>query len=373
MSIARAEAEVPARAAGVVDFDLHGLAAIRTVGATSADAVAVRRQLGPLEAIVDRAPDVVIRFVDRNERSSRLRYIGLDDAAFTDDAFLVLRSKHKSSARVRIDFRQIGGPTEIICERGLAAVPLLIPILNLTLLAKGILPLHASAFVHEGTGVVATGWSKGGKTEALLGFAAQGAEYVGDEWVYVAANGARVYGIPQPVRIWQWQLRQLPEYARLVGTGERARLRALDVLVRAERVLQPADGRLTTLLKRQRYVDMAPERLFGRLGPMSAPFDRLFFLMSHESNEVVVEPADASEIGRRMAFSLRHESLDLLAAYLKFRFAFPDASSHVIDHAAALESDALSHALAGKPAFLVRHPYPVSLSALFDSMKRYCE
>jgi hypothetical protein len=207
MSIARAEAEVPARAAGVLDFDLHGLAAIRTVGATSADAVAVRRQLGPLEAIVDRAPDVVIRFVDRNERSSRLRYIGLDDAAFTDDAFLVLRSKHKSSARVRIDFRQIGGPTEIICERGLAAVPLLIPILNLTLLAKGILPLHASAFVHEGTGVVATGWSKGGKTEALLGFAAQGAEYVGDEWVYVAANGARVYGIPPPVRIWEWQLR----------------------------------------------------------------------------------------------------------------------------------------------------------------------
>ena len=159
MSIARAEAEVPARAAGVLDFDLHGLAAIRTVGATSADAVAVRRQLGPLEAIVDRAPDVVIRFVDRNERSSRLRYIGLDDAAFTDDAFLVLRSKHKSSARVGIDFRQIGGPTEIICERGLAAVPLLIPILNLTLLAKGILPLHASAFVHEGTGVVATAWS----------------------------------------------------------------------------------------------------------------------------------------------------------------------------------------------------------------------
>jgi hypothetical protein len=373
VSVAGPVAKAPTSDAGTLDFDLHGLAAIRTVGATPAEAAALRRQLGPLQVVVDRAPDLVVRFVDRNERSSRLRYIGLDDAAFTDDAFLVLRSRHKSSARVRIDFRQIGGPTEIVCERGLAAVPLLIPILNLTLLAKGILPLHASAFVHEGTGVVATGWSKGGKTEALLAFGARGAEYVGDEWVYVPASGARVYGIPQPIRVWQWQLRQLPEYARLLRTGERARLKALDVLAGAERVLQPLDGRLAALVKRQRYVDVAPERLFGRLGPMSAPFDRLFFLMSHESSEVVVEPADPLEVGRRMAFSLRHESLDLLAAYLKFRFAFPDASSHVIDHAAGLERDALSHSLAGKPAFLVRHPYPVSLGALFDSMRRCCE
>jgi hypothetical protein len=227
--------------------------------------------------------------------------------------------------------------------------------------------------VHEGTGVVATGWSKGGKTEALLAFASRGAEYVGDEWVYVPADGARVYGIPQPIRIWQWQLRQLPEYARLLGAGERARLRSLDALLGAERVLGLADGRVMTLLKRQRYVDVAPERLFGQLGPMAAPFERLFFLMSHESDAVVVEPADPSEVARRMAFSLRHESLDLLAAYLKFRFAFPDASSHVVDHAAALEHDALSQALAGKPAFLVRHPYPVSLSALFEAMRRYCE
>ena len=147
----------------VLDFDLHRLAAIRLVGATPGDAAAVARQLGPLQAVVDREPDLVIRFVDGLERSSRVRYIGLDDAGFTDDAFLVLRSKHKSPARVKIDFSQLGGPTEIVCERGVAAVPLLIPILNMTLLARGVLPLHASAFVHEGTGVVATGWSKGGR------------------------------------------------------------------------------------------------------------------------------------------------------------------------------------------------------------------
>jgi hypothetical protein len=359
--------------AEVLDFDLHGLAAIRLVGPAPTDGAAFRRQLGPLQAAVDREPDIVIRFVDRLKRSSRIRYIGLDDAGFTDDAFLVLRSRHKSPARVKIDFSQIGGPTEIVCERGLTAVPYLVPILNLTLLAKGVLPLHASAFVHEGTGVVATGWSKGGKTEALLAFAARGAEYVGDEWVYVTSDGAHVHGIPEPIRIWHWQLRQLPQYEPLVGRGERARLSALELALRAEEVWRHAKpGRVSALLKRQQYVDVDPERLFGRLGTMTAPFDRLFFLVGHERSEVTVEPIDPSEVARRMVFSLQHEGLELMAAYLKYRFAFPDASSYLVDHAAALQRDALTRVLAGKPAFVVYHPYPVSLSALFESMQRYC-
>ena len=36
---------------------------------------------------------------------------------------------------------------------GLPAVPLLIPIVNLTALANGALPMHASAFTHDGVGV----------------------------------------------------------------------------------------------------------------------------------------------------------------------------------------------------------------------------
>lgn len=373
MSVSSAEVAPAKPGVEVLDFDLHRLAAIRLVGATPGDAAAVARQLGPLQAVVDREPDLVIRFVDGLERSSRVRYIGLDDAGFTDDAFLVLRSKHKSPARVKIDFSQLGGPTEIVCERGVAAVPLLIPILNMTLLARGVLPLHASAFVHEGTGVVATGWSKGGKTEALLAFASRGAEYVGDEWVYVASDGARVHGIPEPIRIWRWQLRQLPEYERMIKPAERARLTVLERMLGGESVWRrgPA-GRAKALLKGQLYVDVDPERLFGRLGTMTAPFDRLFLLVAHEEDEVTVEPIDPSEVARRMVFSLQHENLELTAAYLKYRFAFPKSSSYLLDHAASLQRDALAHVLADKPAFVVHHPYPVSLSALFEAMNGYC-
>jgi hypothetical protein len=373
MSVPSAMAPAQHRAR-VLDFNLHGLATVRVVDATPNDVAAVTRQLGSLQAVVDREPDLVIRFVDGVERSSRIRYIGLDDAGFTDDAFVVLRSKHKSPARVKIDFSRLGTTAaEIVCERGVAAVPLLIPILNMTLLGKGVLPLHASAFAHEGTGVVATGWSKGGKTEALLAFARRGAKYVGDEWVYVTGDGGRVYGIPERIRIWSWQLRQLPEYERLVKPAERARLRALETFLGGERVWrQGPGGRAKALLKRQLHVDVDPQLLFGRLGEMTAPFDRLFLLVGHEREDVTVGPIDPSEVARRMVFSLQHEALELTAAYLKYRYAFPESRNELLDEAESLQREALARLLADKPAFVVHHPYPVSLDDLFEAMEGYC-
>src|SRR5687767_1699348 len=330
----------------VVDFDLHGLAGIRLLDPSPTDAAAVRRQLGLAHVQLEREPDIVLRFVDRLASGSRIRFVGLGEAAFTDDGFLVLRSKHKAPARVEIAFTQIGAPVEIVCERGLPAVPFFIPILNLTVLAKGVLPLHALAFVHRGTGVVATGWSKGGKTEALLAFAAHGARYVGDEWVYVTDDGSRVHGIPEPIRIWGWHLRQLPQYEALVSRGARTRLRAIELVLGSERALRrvragrrPSHAltRLAPLLSSQHFVDIEPARLFGRVGEQSAPFDRLFFLVSSDAPDITVEPVDPLDVAKRMAFSLQHERLNLTAAYLKYRFAFPGAVNPFVEQVERLE------------------------------------
>jgi hypothetical protein len=366
-----------------IDYDLHGFAGIRLVDAAPGDAAAVARQLGPIRAPLDREPDIVIRFVDRLAIPSSLRYLGLGEVGFTDDAFFVLRSRHKTPARVRVGFAEVGGRCEIVCEHGLAAVPLLIPILNLTVLRGGAAPLHASAFVFEETGVVATGWAKGGKTEALLAFMSRGAEYVGDEWVYVSADGERVHGIPEPIRVWDWHLRELPEYRALLGTGDRARLAAIRSAVALEGSLAAtgASGlapvraltRLSPLLRRQLFVDVPPERLFaGGLGTLSAGFDRLFFLASHEGSDVVVEQIDPLEVARRMVFSHQHERLDFLSSYLQFRFAFPKRINPILEEAEQLERESLERVLAGKTCYAVHHPYPVSIPALFDAMGPLC-
>ena len=365
-----------------VDFDLHGLAGVRLVDASPGDVAAIRRQLGPIEAPLARGPDVVIRFVDRLESRGTLRYLGVDDAGFTDDGFLVLRGRHKTRARVEIPLDRIGEVPEITCERGLAAVPLLIPILNLTVLGRGALPLHASAFTVDGVGVVCTGWSKGGKTEALLGFMEAGAGYVGDEWVYVSPDGGRVYGIPEPIRVWAWYLDQLPRVRAGVGRGDRLRLGAIELFRSLEPVVAPSRSRwagarayrrLEPVLRRQLHVDLDPVPLFGQAAsPGAGGFDRLFFVVSHESEAVTVEPADPAEVAARMAFSLRHERLDFMAFYLKLRFAFPERRSELVERAESLEETRLREALADKETYEVRHPYPVSIAALHEALAPYC-
>jgi hypothetical protein len=354
-----------------MDYDLHGLAGVRVVGATPRDVAAVDRQLGPIRGPLRGEPDILVRFVDRLELHGPLRLLGLDDAGFTEDAFLVLRSRHKARARVLIALDRIGRGCEIVCERGVPAVPLLIATLNLTVLARGALPLHASAFLHEGRGVVICGWSKGGKTEAVLAFVAHGARFVGDEWVYVEPDGRTVHGIPEPLRLWDWHLRQLPDLRARIGRGDRARLAALRG---AAAVARGRRGRrLASLLAGQLHADVAPGALFGPAAlALTAPFDRLFFLVSWHHRETVARAVDPADVAARMAFSLQHERAPLTSAYQQFRFAFPDRSNPVLEAAPERERGLLERVMAGKVAHAIDHPYPVDLERLFEVMRPLC-
>ncbi|MGH3021097.1 MAG: hypothetical protein ACRDNR_13225, partial [Gaiellaceae bacterium] len=85
------------------------------------------------------------------------------------------------------------------------------------------------------------------------------------------------------------------------------------------------------------------------------------------------EPVDPLDVGERMVFSLQHERLDFTAAYLKYRFAFPTAANSFIEQVEEIQRQALAQAFAGKPAFVVHHPYPCSLESLYDAMSPYCE
>lgn len=363
-----------------IDYDLHGLVGIRLLEATPAEVEAVTRQLGPVQQPLTREPDITIRFVERLSTNGPIRYLGVDEAGFTADAFLVLRSKHKVPAKVQINFRQIGGPCEIVCERGLPAIPLLIPILNLTALANGALPLHASAFTYNGTGVLTTGWSKGGKTETLLAFMSQGASYIGDEWVYLSQDGQHMVGIPEPIRVWDWHLQELPScYWNLVSHGDRTRLRAIKLTQAVDQTLSSGPGRellpakilkrIRPILKRQLHIDMHPQKLFGAgFGRLIGKLDKVLFVASHESPEVTIQPIEPQEIARRMAFSLQYERLNFMSYYLAFRFAFPEAGNSFIEQAETLQRQRLTRLLAGKEAHAVYHPYPVSLPALFEAI-----
>jgi hypothetical protein len=365
-----------------VDFDLHGIVGIRLINPSMGDIAALNRQLGPIQTPLSRQPDITIRFVDRLAFTSPVRLLGVDDAGFTEQAFLVLRSKHKTQAKVQIPIELIGQPCEILCESGLPAVPLLIPIINLTALANGALAIHASAFNFNGVGALSTGWSKGGKTEMLLAFTAQGAQYIGDEWVYLSQDGQRMFGIPEPIRLWDWHLADLPQYRARVGKRDQARLRVLKVLQSVDdALLRSADGklplnqamrRLQPVLKGQLHVDIPPQKLFQqRFETLSSELHKVFFVGSHASPEVTVQAVDPHEVAQRMVFSLQYERQAFISYYLAFRFAFPEKSNGFIEAAEEIQRHRLNSLLAGKETYAVHHPYPVSIPDLFAAVCPY--
>ena len=225
-----------------------------------------------------------------------MTYAGWPESAATDDAFYLLRGRDGGVARTLLPVEDVGRRCTIVCERRAGPVPHLLAIINLTALAHGVLPLHASAFTYRGAGVLATGWAKGGKTETLLAFAGARRRYVGDEWIYLTPDG-RMHGVPEPIRLWHWHVRQLPELraglpARHPGP---ARPRS-----RPWRRRRPRSGRRRCAgcpprccaarrpsSRRQAYVQVPPARLFGEDAiALHGRLDHVLFVASHDRDDV---------------------------------------------------------------------------------------
>jgi hypothetical protein len=354
-----------------VDFDLHGIVGIRVLDAQPRDVATVTRQLGPLQSVLDREPDITVRFVDELPEPGRMTYAGLTAAA-TEDAFHLLTGQDGVPARTVFPMQDVGGRCAIVCERRAGRVPHLLAVINMTALAHGVLPLHASAFTHRGAGVLATGWAKGGKTETLLAFAARGAHYVGDEWVYLTPDGG-MHGVPEPIRLWHWHLDQLPELRADLSATARARLRVLPAMASSAATLGatlpglPASvlRRAAPVVRRQAYVQVPPARLFGPDAvDLHGRLDHVVLVASHDRDDVTIEPLAGAEVAAHMRASLEDEREPFLQAYRQFRYLFPGRRSRVVEDATAIERRLLDAVLGSRQAHLLRHPYPVRLASL---------
>lgn len=359
-----------------VEFDLHGLVAIRAASAHAEDCELVARTLGSIQKPLDRTPDITIRFADHIETEGPLKLVGAHDCGFSGDRFFVVRGKNKASVRVQVPFENLGDSCEIVCESGLKSIPLLIEIINLTALQRGAIPLHASAFEYNGHGVLCAGWAQGGKTETLLGFMARGARYIGDEWVYVQEDS--MVGIPEPMHVWDWHVDDLPEFRQRLALRDRMKMRCLRVAAGTLDAMTSASPmnrllprrttkRLVSLLNRQRYLEVLPDTLFDAL--ITEPrgqLDHVLFVMSHDSPEYHVEPVDADFVIRALAPALEQERSHLLEKYRMFRFAFPGRENPRLSGIGDLERSLLRIRLGHLPASIVYHPYPMSPARLFD-------
>jgi len=118
---------------------------------------------------------------------------------------------------------------------------------------------------------------------------------------------------------------------------------------------------------------LPPEKLFGqKAGEIEARPEKIFLVVSHDRPDLVVQQIDAKEVAQRIVFSLQEERTEFMSYYLKYRFAFPECSNHLIDQAEGIQREMILKALAGKEAYAVYHPYPFSIPSLFETIRPYC-
>jgi hypothetical protein len=357
----------------VLDLDIHGLVGIRLVDPSARDVAAVAAETGAVQGALSREPELTIRFVPAL-RPKGIRYVEPGETGFTAEEFFVLApARNEPLAEIPLDL--VGRPCRINCRSGVGSVPLLRPILNQTMLAKGALVLHASAFRYEDAGVLVAGWARGGKTTSLLAFMANGAEFIADDHAYVDPDGNRVYGLPEPVSVRAWHLDELPGHRGDVGCLDRTRLRAWSAICRVAASAAARDGRGTLGKLSGRVaghaedasIAVAPERLFDRC-VFEGTLDKVFLAIAHESSDVFAERVNRDWLADRLAFSLRAERRRLLDHYLAFRYAFPDRPNELIERAAEIERDLLGRVLAGVDTYVVYHPFPAPVAPLFETM-----
>ena len=359
-----------------VDYDIHGLVGVRLVAPSQTNVAAVNSQIGPPSPRVLRRPDIVVRYVDRLS-AGPVRYVDLGKTACSKAGFIVF-PEGEGEGKVSIPFERIGTECEILCERSVGWLPLLIPIINLTALKKhGCVPIHASAFVHEGTGVLVTGWVKSGKSEALLAFSQYGATYVGGEWVLISSDGKMMYGLPGTFRMWDWQCRQL-SHLKHVG-GNAGLFRLIRFLDSVQGVMPNALLRFGPLkllcegmpaLRRQLNFRVEPKAIFdNRCDRLTGHPDKIFIGVVHSDKRVLIEPAEPGTVADRLACAMEFELTSLMSHYRAFKFAFPGMRNEYLEKVHDMLRDALRQALATKEIYMLYHPYPVSFHGLYRAMK----
>ena len=367
----------------IVDHSVHGLATIRLVAPAESVVRAMIRQLGVSRGEPGRDADIHITFVERFEERPDMRVLELyrEPFAFDEENFYLLDGR---GYRTRIDFSRFDTRIDLVCERGVEEIPLLTSLLSLSLLRKGHMMLHASAFKYRGKGILVTGWQTGGKSEMLLAFMDAGAYYISDDWTIIRGDDHKMCGLTSDVSMWDWHLQQLPRYRKRIGSSARRRLRLIGIyrLLYHALVRGRVGGggalalRLLALVDREgartARVSSSPALLFReQINTEPASIDRVF-LANVVQDQLDVVPILPQEIAERMVASQAYERRDLTDAYCKFRFAFPGRGSGGLEAMQAQELLILSKALAGREAYEILHPYPVSLAELYRLAEPFC-
>ena len=374
-----------------IDYDFHGILGLRLVDPNLSFAKWVGAELKPLASSASAIdPDVSVVRADSGVTSDARFSLGnagdYQECVYSDSELWV----RSDGEFLSIPFEALGKRCEIRYTGGFRARRAwryVRPILQIGLLAKGSLAVHASSMIYRDKGILLAGWAESGKTEALLGFLMDGASMISDKWTIVSEQGDAIYGFPSRITMRDWVPKYLPEVLEILTPGQKRRLRiggamaamatralqsarGIDSVAMVSEILRPAldTGRTVTIDQSQL------EALGGgdAKAATQAPFDKLFLLLPSDRRDVQVQPSSGAEASRRLSECASYERRHLFGLYSKFKYAIPGAPPTALDDAKEREESMLQRVLATKEVYQVLAPFPCDPRAMQAAIAPFC-
>jgi hypothetical protein len=259
------------------------------------------------------------------------------------------------------------------------------PALQLALLGRGCVAVHAACVEIAGRAVLLGGWSESGKTEIALALAEQGAAFLSDKWTVLDSDGsASIFPIGVGVR--RWVLRYLPRLARSLPPAARRQFRAAglaSIVSPAARLASAragATGRVGELLERAlELADRAaltPSELRAVYGQQddpirTVPLGLLVLVPTAPAGEVSVRPVSPEWGAARLARAAAYERRDFLSLLQRRSYAEPLVQADPVAEVIAAERRLLERVLTAVPAIEVRTAFPSDPRAAAAALSRW--
>ena len=252
------------------------------------------------------------------------------------------------------------------------------PTLQLSLVGRGAVAVHAAAVEVDGRAVLVAGWSESGKTETALALMERGARFLTDKWTVLGTDG-QASAFPVNVGIRRWVLPYLPRLAAGLPRGARAQLAAAGTAAALTRPLRARRGRPAAVARRAvALADRAAltqAQLRAAYGQDDDPARRVALgatavLTTIPGGEVACAPASPAWAAGRLARSAAVERRELLALFERRAYALPGEEDGLRERAVGAERQLLEDMLSTAPVFDVRAPFPCDPTVIAAAIAR---
>jgi len=120
---------------------------------------------------------------------------------------------------------------------------------------------HASAFIYDGKTILCPAWRHVGKTNILLAFMKEGAQYLGDDWVIINKDGL-IISMPKRLNLLFYNFREYPELCNHLDEDFKS---LFNFVNKAETGLYDLDNSTLSMLTEKARLRISPFEIFKQV------------------------------------------------------------------------------------------------------------